>query len=405
MMRVSIERLGLHGDGIAAGPVFVPRTMPGEYVEGDVVDGRMDAPRIVTPSPERVRAQCVHYKSCGGCALQHASDDFVARWKIEIVRTALAARGIEANPDEIDTSPPRSRRRAVLSARRTKAGPLIGFHAPRSDAITRVPGCVLLHPGVMAAIPSLESLVAAGGSRKGTMRLAVSLSQAGPDVSVSGGKPLDGNLASELAGIAGKAGLARLMWDGEPVALAAAPTQAFGKANVTPPPGAFLQATAEGEAALLREVRRAVGPAARVVDLFAGCGTFSLPLADAAEVHAVEGEADMLAALDAGWRGASGLKRVTTETRDLFRRPLLADELDRFNAIVIDPPRAGAEAQMIEIAKSNVARVASVSCNPITFARDSRLLLDAGFRLDRLVVIDQFRWSTHIEIAAAFSRD
>jgi len=404
MMEVTIERLGLHGDGIAPGPVFVPRTLPGESVEGEVAGGRMDAPRIVTPSAERVRARCAHYKACGGCALQHASDDFVARWKVEIVRAALAARGIEANPDGIETSPPRSRRRAVLSARRTKAGPLIGFHAPRSDAITRVPGCELLHPGLMAAIPALEALVETGASRKGTLRLAVSLSQAGLDVSVTGGKPLDRALASDLARIADEAGLARLTWDGETIALVAAPTQAFGKAMVTPPPGAFLQATAEGEAALLSEVRRAVGPAPRVLDLFAGSGTFSLPLADGAEVHAVEGDAGMLAALDAGWRNAVGLKRVTTEARDLFRRPVLADELNRFDAIVIDPPRAGAEAQMAEIARSDVVRVASVSCNPVTFARDSHLLLDAGYRLDRLVVIDQFRWSTHVEIAAGFSR-
>jgi 23S rRNA (uracil1939-C5)-methyltransferase len=405
MMEVTIERLGLHGDGIAPGPVYAPRCLPGETVEGEVVGTRLDAPRIVKPSSERVRAPCPHYKSCGGCALQHASDDFVSRWKQEIVRAALAARGITANPAGIETSSPRSRRRAVLSARRTKAGPLIGFHAPRSDAITRVPGCELLHPDLMKAIPALEALVETGASRKGALRLSVTLSQAGPDVSISGGKPLDRILASDLARIADEAGLARLTWDDETVALVAAPVQAFGNAMVTPPPGAFLQATAEGEAALLREARRAVGPAARVLDLFAGCGTFALPLAEGSEVHAVEGDAAMLACLDAGWRGAAGLKRVTTETRDLFRRPLVAEELNRFDAIVIDPPRAGAEAQMTEIAASNVSRVASVSCNPVTFARDSRLLLDAGYRLERLVVVDQFRWSTHVEIAAGFSRD
>jgi len=404
-MQVTIERLGLHGDGIAQGPVYVPRGLPGEIVEGVVDGSRMDAPRIVTPSVERVRPRCAHYKACGGCALQHASDSFVSGWKMEVVRAALAARDIEAIPAGIETSPPRSRRRAVFSARRTKAGPLIGFHAPRSDAITRVPGCELLHPDLIAAIPALEALVETGASRKATLRLTVSLSLAGPDVSISGGKPLDRVLASDLARIADEAGLARLTWDHETVALIAAPAQAFGKAVVTPPPGAFLQATAEGEVALLRETRRAVEPASRVLDLFAGCGTFALPLAEAAEVHAVEGDAGMLAALDAGWRGASGLKRVTTEARDLFRRPLLADELNRFDAIVIDPPRAGAEAQMTEIARSNVGRIASVSCNPVTFARDSGLLLDAGYRLDRLVVVDQFRWSSHVEIAAGFSRD
>ncbi|GGD21350.1 class I SAM-dependent RNA methyltransferase [Sinisalibacter lacisalsi] len=403
-MQVTIERLGHRGDGVAPGPVFVPRALPGEIIEGTEVDGRIDNPKIVSPSPDRVRPPCVHYKACGGCALQHASDEFVAGWKADVVSTALSARGIETKIAGIETSPPFSRRRAVLSARRTKAGPLIGFHAPKSDAISRIPECRLLHPGLMNAMPALESLVDAGGSRKGTLRIAIALSQTGPDVSVTGGKPLDPILASDLARIADEAGIARLIWDGEPVALVAAPVQAFGKARVVPPPGAFLQATVEGEAALLREVCRAVLPGQRVLDLFAGCGTFSLPLAEQAEVHAVEGEAAMLAALDAGWREAPGLKRVTTESRDLFRRPLLADELNRFDAIVIDPPRAGAEAQMNEIGKSGVARVASVSCNPVTFARDSQILLAAGFRLDRLVVVDQFRWSTHVEIVAGFSR-
>lgn len=403
-MQVTIDRLGYQGDGIAPGPVFVPRTLPGEVVEGELIGDRIEAPKILTPSPERVRPPCPHARSCGGCSLQHASEDFVARWKIEVVSQALAAQGIEAMPAGIDTSPRRSRRRAVLSARRTKGGVLIGFHAPKSDSITRIPECELLHPGLIAAVPALEALVEAGGSRKGELRLNVALTENGPDVAVTGGKMLDSALLAELAGLAGAHGIARLTWDGEPVALSVPPAQRFGRALVAPPPGAFLQATAEGEVALLAAVRAAVGEARQIVDLFAGSGTFTLPLAEGAEVHAVEGEAAMLDALDRGWRNARGLKRVTAEARDLFRRPLLADELTRFDAIVIDPPRAGAEAQMAEIAKSGVARIASISCNPVTFARDSRILTEAGYRLDWLRVVDQFRWSTHIEVAARFSR-
>ena len=179
----------------------------------------------------------------------------------------------------------------------------------------------------------------------------------------------------------------------------------FGTARVVPPPGAFLQATREGEAVLVAAVRSAVGPARRVADLFAGCGTFALALADLSEVHAVEGSRDMLDALDRGWRHGSGLKPVTTEARDLFRQPLLADELARFDAVVIDPPRAGAEAQIRELARSDVARIAAVSCNPVTFARDARLLCDGGYRLAHVRVVDQFRWSAHVELAAAFERD
>lgn len=403
-MRVTIERLGHLGDGVAPGPVYAPRVLPGESVEGDESGGRIDAPRIITPSPERIRPPCPHYKSCGGCALQHASDDFVARWKTEVVRTSLAARGMDAEIAGIETSPPRSRRRAVLSARRTKGGALIGFHAPRSETITAIPQCQLLHPDLIAAFPALKALVVVGASRKSLLRLNVSLSGGGVDVAVSGGKALDGELSRELARIAGQMGFARLTWDGELVALVAPPTQAFGRALVTPPPGAFLQATAEGEQALLEEVRRTVGDANRVVDLFAGCGTFSLPIAEQAEVHAVEGEADMVAAIDRGWRHASGLRPVTGEVRDLFRRPLMPDELADFDAVVIDPPRAGAEAQFAEIARSDVTRVASVSCNPATFARDAQTLVEAGFTLDRVVVVDQFRWSTHVELSADFKR-
>ena len=181
------------------------------------------------------------------------------------------------------------------------------------------------------------------------------------------------------------------------------PLQRFGKALVPCPPGAFLQATRQGEAALLDAVRQIVGDAKQVVDLFAGCGTFALPLAEGAEVHAAEGSSQMTAALDAGWRRAEGLKRVTHEARDLFRRPLLPDELKRFDAAVIDPPRAGAEAQVAELAKARVPRIAFVSCNPVTFARDAKQLVQAGYHLQWVQVVDQFRWSSHVELVAAFS--
>jgi 23S rRNA (uracil1939-C5)-methyltransferase len=177
----------------------------------------------------------------------------------------------------------------------------------------------------------------------------------------------------------------------------------MGRARVTPPPGAFLQATREGEAALVSLVRDAARGAARMADLFAGVGTFALPLAETAEVHAVEGEAAMLDALQKGWRGAPGLHRVTTEARDLFRRPLDAADLRRFDAAVIDPPRAGAEAQVAELARAQVPVVAYVSCNPASFARDARALLAAGYRMDPITVVDQFRWSPHVELATRFS--
>lgn len=404
MTQVTIARLGHRGDGIADGPIFVPRTLPGEVVEGELDGDRIAAPKIVTPSPHRVKAPCRHVNSCGGCALQHASDEFVAGWKVNVVREALAARGIEANLAGIETSAPRTRRRATLSVRRTKKGALVGFHAPKSDVITEVPECHLLHPDLIATFPTLRDLAALGGSRKGEMSVTVTRSDAGPDVSVRDGKPLDRALETALGQLAGQQGLARLTWNGEVIATMVPPSQLFGRVRVTPPPGAFLQATQAGEAALLATVLDAVDGAKSVVDLFAGSGTFSLPVAEHAHVHAVEGIDAMMTALDAGWRHAEGLHRVTTETRDLFRRPLLPDELNRFDAAVIDPPRAGAEAQVEEIAASDLTRVAMVSCNPVSFARDAGILIRAGFTLGAVKVVDQFRWSTHVEIAAGLTR-
>jgi 23S rRNA (uracil1939-C5)-methyltransferase len=403
-VRLTIERLGHLGDGIAAGPVYVPMALPGEVVEGAVEGGRMDAPAIVTPSPDRVKAPCPHYRACGGCALMHGSDAFVAAWKEGVVRAALAAQGIEAPFRPVVTSPARSRRRATLAGRRTKKGAIVGFHGRASGTIVEVPRCLLLHPDLAAALPMLGEITEAGASRKGEVALALTRGEGGLDLAITGGKPLEQSLFSALAALAGRADIARLTWDGETVVARRAVAQMFGTARVAPPPGAFLQATAEGEAALVAAVREAVGPARRIADLFAGAGTFSLPLSEAAAVHAVEGEAAMLAALDAGWRQAPGLRRITTEARDLFRRPLMPDELGRHDAVVIDPPRAGAEAQMREVAASSLRLAAAVSCNPVTFARDARILTRAGFALDWVQVVDQFRWSPHVELAARFSR-
>jgi 23S rRNA (uracil1939-C5)-methyltransferase len=402
-VKLTIERLGHLGDGVAAGPVFVPRALPGEVVEGELQGDALAAPRIVTPSPDRVAAPCQHYGSCGGCALQHATDAFVAGWKLDVVRQALAAQDISTLFRPISTSPPRSRRRAALAGRRTKKGVVVGFHGRASGSIVPVPNCLLVHPELIAALPALEAVTGAGASRKGELTLTVTRSDAGSDLAVTGGKPLDGPLRATLAGLAEAHGLARLAWDGETIAQRQPPEQRFGPARVIPPPGAFLQATAEGEAALLQAAAEALADARRIADLFAGCGTFSLPLAARAEVHAVEADAGMLAALDRGWRAAPGLKRVTTEARDLFRRPLLAEELARFDAVLLDPPRAGAEAQVAEIARARLPTVAMISCNPVSFARDARALARAGYRLDWVQVVDQFRWSPHVELAARFS--
>lgn len=405
-MRLTVERVGHLGDGIARGPegpVYIAGVLPGEEVEGTLIGDKLQDVRIVTPSALRVRPPCPHAKSCGGCLMQHAADSFVAEWKLGILRGAMAGQGLEAPIEGIATSPTNSRRRATLAARRTKSGVLIGFHARGSDVIIPVPNCRLLHPDLMAALPALEALVRVGGSRSQELGLSITRSAAGPDVVVTGGKPLDAALRLDLARQAEAGGIARLTWGDEVIALRANPVQRMGQAQVVPPPGAFLQATDHGEASLLAAVRAALGPQRRIIDLFAGCGTFALPLAEGAEVHAVEGEAAMTAALDKAARQTPGLHRVSVETRDLFRRPLEADEFRGATGVVIDPPRAGAEAQMGPLAASRVPVIAMVSCNPISFARDARVLTAAGYRLNWVRLVDQFRWSSHVELVGAFS--
>ena len=407
-MIVTIDRLGHLGHGIAAnpgsGPIYVPGTLPGEVVEGTPDGDRLLAPKIITPSVSRVKPPCRHARACGGCQLQHASDAFVAGWKQEVVQNALAGQGLTADFLPLVTSPPNSRRRATLSARRTKSGVLIGFHARASDTIAEIPDCQLLHPGILAAFPGLQALVLAGGSRTMELSLQVTLTRGGPDVVVTGGKPLDAALRMDLARLVETHGFSRLTWDNETIALRDRPALTMGQASVVPPAGAFLQATAEGEAALLTAVRHALGPQKRVVDLFSGVGTFTLPLAEAMEVHAVEGDAAMTKALDLAARTTPNLHRISTETRDLFRRPLEPDELLTFTGAVIDPPRAGAKAQTATLATSKIPVIAAVSCNPVTFARDARALAAAGYRLDWVQVVDQFRWSTHVELVARFFR-
>ena len=252
--------------------------------------------------------------------------------------------------------------------------------------------------------PALEDLVRIGASRKSEVKLSVTESEAGWDVDVRGGKPMATLYFSMLATLAECHDLARLSWEGEPVVVRRPPVQSFGAARVVPPPGAFLQATLDAERFMVGRVCAAVGDARRVADLFCGCGTFTLPLAARSEVLAVETDAGCLSALDAGWRQASGLKRVVTAARDLFRRPVLPIEFNGLEAVVFDPPRAGADAQAHALARSDVPVAVAVSCNPVSFARDAEILVGGGYSLEWIDVVDQFRWSPHVELVARFSR-
>ena len=399
---ITIERLGHQGDGIADGPIYAPLTLPGEVVTG-VLDGQnLSNVKIVTPSSDRVKPACRHFPACGGCQLQHAADGFLKDWKTDVVRQALQARDLTTEFLPTHCSPSGSRRRAVVSAKRTKKGAMVGFHARASDVVIETPDCQLLHPDLMQALPVAADLARVGASRKHALSVMLTLTDGGVDACVLNGKPLENNMYMELAAIADRHDLARLSWAEEPVATRRAPQQHFGAAQVTLPSGAFLQATLDGQKVLQSDVRQSVSGAKHVLDLFAGCGTFALDLASEHEVHAVEGDSAMVAALDHGWRMANGLRAVTSEVRDLFRRPMTPDELQRYDAVVLDPPRAGAEAQIEQICTAKVPLIAYVSCNPISFARDAAKLAEAGYTLEHLRVVDQFKWSSHVEIVSKF---
>ena len=400
MTTLRIEALGAGGDGVAGDGTFVARALPGEVVEGTPTDGRLDAPRIVTPSPDRVAPPCPHFKRCGGCALQHAADPLVATWKADRVRTALAQRGLPAEIAGVATSPPNSRRRAALTGRRTKKGATVGFHVRRSEEVVAIPGCTLLLPQIVERLPVLETVARLAAPRGGSVGLHVTWSDAGLDLVVADAKPATPDLLAQIAAL----DLARVTWNGEPLLLARAPARRMGAATVTPPPGAFLQATDHGEAALRAAVRHATAGATRIADLFAGIGTFALPLAATARVDAYEGDRALTCALATGADTAPSLKPVTATPRDLFRDPLTPAELAPYDAVVIDPPRAGAQAQIAQLADSPVPTIAHVSCNPATFARDASALVDAGYRMGPIAVVDQFRWSPHVELVAPFTR-
>ena len=334
----------------------------------------------------------------------HASDEFVARWKTGIIASALSARGLKTEILPIYTSPAQSRRRAKFSGRRTKKGAIVGFHGASSSVLVETPDCKLVMPELLEVTEGLLELVLLGASRKSEVQFTVNQSEAGQDIWVQADKPVDNALRVQLANIAQKHQFARLSWNDETIVTLKPPFVTMGAAKVVPPFGAFLQATVDAENAMVAAVKDCIGNAKRVADLFSGCGTFTFPLAETAEVHAVEGEPDLIASLDTAWRQTTGLKKVSTEVRDLFRRPLEPDELNQFDAVVLDPPRAGAEAQIQCLTNSNIAEIAMVSCNPITFSRDAEILTESGYQMKWVRPIDQFRWSAHVELVGRFTR-
>ncbi|HPI47867.1 MAG TPA: class I SAM-dependent RNA methyltransferase [Hyphomonadaceae bacterium] len=405
---LTIDRLGAQGDGVATHDgkqVFAPLTLAGEIVTAEIDRDRARVIEITTPSADRVAPRCPHYGECGGCSLQHLADARYLEFKREQVVTALSFLQIDTPVDPVIAIAPRSRRRAVFAAHRVGKAIAIGFHSRRSHRIVPITDCAVVTPSVLALLPKLERIAAICAPPKDALTVSVTETITGFDVALNGvAKAFRADGRIRAIQTAGEIGLARLSINGDVAMERAAPTLRAGAAHLTPPPGGFLQACEASEAAMLALVKEAIGDSRKVVDLFAGSGTFSLPLASTATIHAVEGDEAALASLDRAARKAQGLKPVTVEKRDLFRRPLTRADLKRFDAAIIDPPRAGAEDQTRELAASTVKRVAMVSCNAQTFARDLQIMASAGWRATRITPIDQFLWSPHIEVVAQLRR-
>jgi 23S rRNA (uracil1939-C5)-methyltransferase len=348
---------------------------------------------------------CSHFGICGGCAVQDLSANAYRSFKRSLIVEALAGHGLsDAVVDGIIMVPPRSRRRATFKAAKRDGRIELGFHAQCSHAIVDMRECLVLTPRLFAAAQGLREMMAALLAEGEGVEFYLVEADNGFDLAIAWKRRTTSAIVAEIARWAPKLSIVRVTAGRDLLFETAAPEIALGLARVKLPPQAFLQPTREGERALQAGVADALGKAKSVTDLFSGCGTFTFPLAARARVHAVDSDAPMVAVLAAAARSASGLKPISTEKRDLFRRPLEPRELEKFDAAVLDPPRAGALAQVRMLAKSRLARIAYVSCDAASFARDARVLVDGGFRLDRIVGVDQFLWSAHIELVAAFSR-
>ncbi|MCV3243772.1 class I SAM-dependent RNA methyltransferase [Mesorhizobium sp. ZC-5] len=405
--RFTIDRFGAQGDGIAnteTGPVFVPFTLPGEVVTAAREKDRATLMAVLEPSPLRVEPACRHFGECGGCAVQHLEAGAYNDWKRDKVVEALKRERIEADVAATIPCPPASRRRVTLSARRTETGMQLGYNRAHSHTITDIEECPIAVPEIVAALGTLKALGGLICKTAKPFHLSVTQTASGLDIAATDSGELVGAARIMASDFVAREGLARLSVDGEIIVEPRKPAVFFGDVSVSPPPGGFLQAVAAAENAMVELVAGHLAKAKKIADLFAGSGAFALRLAKKAEVHAVEGDGAALAALDRGFRFGTGLKRVIAERRDLFRRPLTFKELNAFDGLVFDPPRAGAEDQSKQIARSDIPLVAAVSCNPATLARDLAILIGGGYRLKSVTPVDQFLWSPHVEAVALLEK-
>lgn len=410
MARVSIEKIGASGDGIALdndSRVFVPYSVPGDILDVEIKGERGHIVNIIEDGAARRDPHCKHFGVCGGCSLQHLRDDVYANWKHERVVQALARHNIDASLiAPMISTPWKTRRRAVLTGHRVSGGVRLGFNQAKSSKIAILDECYVLHPTLMTAIPAIENLLGELGISR--CDVAVTLCEQGIDVSIDAPNQSypDALVLQNLAGTMQQASIIRIALNREIVLALETPIVSMSGFAVPVPPNAFLQASVEGEEALTALVVAGVGGAKKIADLFSGCGTFSLPLAKRSSVLAIDDDPVAIDALQNATsfaqRKGQSLKSLTAQMRNLFQTPLQPDELNDFDAVVFDPPRAGAEAQVTAITQSRVPKVIGVSCNPVTFARDAAMLIEGGYTLKQVTPVDQFNFSPHIELVGSF---
>lgn len=415
--KITIDQLGGRGDGIShenGKPLYVPYTVPGDVIDVKVNGSKGRLRHIHEKSPHRAEPVCDHFTRCGGCMLQHVSDDYYQDWKAGLVSTALVNQGVEnAVVKPLLASPLHSRRRTTFQAiGREGSDIVLGYAEKGSHNLIDIEMCPILVTDIVNIIEPLKAFLKKLLDKKQRMTIQITSGDNGLDVVFKGKGEVDLNLRMDLAEFADANDLARISWFDtslkkpyyEMLAERRKPYVTFEGNKVFFPEGAFLQATKQGEGALINAMLEGISGANRVVDLFSGCGTFSIAAANQASVHAVENNEEMLSALKNSANIMTGIKQVTTELRDLFLRPLLPHELNKYDVAIIDPPRAGAKHQMAEIINSDIKKLVMISCNPITFSRDVQDLAKAGFRMGAVTPVDQFLYSSHLEIISVFDR-
>jgi len=404
--RVTIDHVGHRGDGVSSDrpPVYVPFTLPGEIVAADSSDGKCRLARIEQASPERIDPFCTYFTRCGGCAIQHWQPTPYQAWKRQIVIDTLNQAKIDCPVEPLVDAHGAGRRRVTLHARYKDGETKVGFAEAASHAIVAINACPILDPTLSGALDAARAIADLLKPMAKPLDIQVTAADNGLDIDVRGSGPISTALISKLSALAAEHKLARLTRHGELVLMRVPPLVTMGTASVALPPGSFLQATAAGEDALAALVLQHCKGARSVLDLFCGIGPFALRLAAKAKVHALDSDAKAVASLQQAVKETKGLKPIKAEARDLFRRPLVAQELRDIDAVVFDPPRAGAQAQAERLAASKVPLVVAVSCNVQTFARDAKILIDGGYKLHAVTPVDQFRHTPHIELVARFTR-